>query len=68
MWNYKIQISLSINKVLLLTATLICLYLFYGYFCPTNAMLNSYRRDHMALKTGNSYYLAPYRKFDYPQS
>lgn len=40
----------------------ICLHMVCGYFCVTMAESNSCNRDHVAYKTENMYYLAPFRK------
>ena len=59
---HDIQILLFINKVLLVTATLIHLDTVYGYLSNTMTELSSCDRGCMVCKAENIYFLTLYRK------
>lgn len=48
-----------VNKAILDTATLICLYIFYDCFWDITVELRSCNRDSVTLEAENIYYLVP---------
>lgn len=62
---YKIQISLTRNKVLLEHSPAHSLRIIYGSFHMATGELSNYDRDGLANRVSNLYYLAHYRKKPY---